>query len=118
MFPAKKYKNALLIELCSVLERALNFMHTGNAAVIATTVMTPLWIGRAILKDGFPCLNMKIIQISGSYIQIDAKRWPFNPKLNGPHSSSRRAQILTYGESHFSVSNLLAPAYRYGAVWI
>lgn len=104
LFPKKKYKHALMVEFCSVLERALNFMHTGNTAVIATTVMNPLWIGRAILKDGFPCLNKKKVQIIDSkYIQLNALEWPFNASSNRPHSSSRRSQLLTYGESHFHV---------------
>ncbi len=94
-----------MVEFCSVLERALNYMHTGNTAVIATTVMNPLWIGRAILKDGFPCLNQNIVQIIDSkYVDIDPKRWPSNYKSNTPHSSSRRSQTLTYGDQHFNVS--------------
>lgn len=104
LFPAEKFKHAMMVEFCSVLERALNFMHTGNTAVIATTVMNPLWIGRAILKDGFPCLNPKIVQIVNSkHVQIDAVQWPQDFRHHRPHSSSRRSQILTYGESHFNV---------------
>ena len=77
LFPDKKFKHALMVELCSVLERTLNFMHTGNTAVIASTVMSPLWIGRAIIKDGFPCINPKIIRIVNSkHIEIDPIQWP------------------------------------------
>jgi hypothetical protein len=32
-------------EITGCAERALNFMHTGNPAVIKSTVMNPLWIG-------------------------------------------------------------------------
>jgi hypothetical protein len=112
MYPEKKYNHVFMVELASVLERALNFMHTGNTAVIATTVMNPLWIGRAILKDGFPSLNPSKVRIHGSeYIQIDKKQWPTDLTMGNPHSSSRRAQTLTYGESHFSVcESLFSPA--------
>jgi hypothetical protein len=104
LFPKKKYKHVMMVEFCSVLERALNFMHTGNTAVIATTVMNPLWIGRAILKDGFPCLNPLIVHIINSkHVQINALHWPQDLSQNKPHSSSRRSQLLTYGESHFNV---------------
>lgn len=104
LFPTKKFKHAMMVEFCSVLERALNFMHTGNMAVIATTVMTPMWIGRAIVKDGFPCINPMIVQIINSkHVQIDALQWPQDRNRRRPHSSSRRSQILTYGEPHFNV---------------
>lgn len=93
-----------MVDFASVLERALNFMHTGNTAVISTTVMNPLWIGRAILKDGFPCLNPEKVQIiNHKRVIIHPLQWPLNASLNTPHSSSRRAQVLTYGESHYNV---------------
>lgn len=105
----KKYKHVIMIEVCSVLERALNFMHTGNTAVIATTVMNPLWIGRAILKDGFPCLNPGIIKLTNKrYIVVEEQLWPYNGALHRPHSSSKRSQTLTYGESHFNVRPVLS----------
>lgn len=107
LFPSNKFVHTMMVEFCSVLERALNFMHTGNMAVIATTVMTPMWIGRAIVKDGFPCLNPKIVQIVNSkHVQIDALQWPQDHTRKRPHSSSRRSQMLTYGESHFNVRHL------------
>lgn len=34
----------ITVELCSVVECALNYMHMGNAAVIAMLVMNSLWI--------------------------------------------------------------------------
>jgi hypothetical protein len=45
----QKQPKPTFVELCVSLERALNFMHTGNAAVITTTLMNPLWIGLAIV---------------------------------------------------------------------
>lgn len=94
-----------MVEFCSVIERALNFMHTGNTAVIATSVMNPLWIGLALVKDGFPCLNAQIARlVDGKHVEIKAGRWPLSRLLHQPQSSSRRSQLFNYGESHFNVS--------------
>lgn len=106
VFETNKFDHTLLVEFCSVVERAVNFMHTGNTAVIATTVMNPLWIGRALVKDGFPSINSDIVDISQKdyRIKIDGQKWPFDKTRHQPHSSSRRSHLLTYGESHFNVS--------------
>ena len=40
----RDHPNPLLVELMSVAEHALNYMHTGNTAVIATSIMNALWI--------------------------------------------------------------------------
>jgi hypothetical protein len=102
---AKKAPRTALVELCSAAERALNFMHTGNAAVIATGVMNPLWIGRAIVQDGLPCINPKIAQpIKGKIIRIMADQWPFDENKHIPKTASKRAQRITYGDGHFNVS--------------
>lgn len=95
----------LLVEICSVAERALNYMHTGNAAVIATSVMNPLWTGLAIIQDGQPCFNPKyVVTAHGSRVQILPEYWPYNKKRHQPLSSSKRSQLLTYGDSHYHVS--------------
>lgn len=105
MFETNKLDHTLLVEFCSVVERGINFMHTGNMAVIATTVMNPLWIGRALMKDGFPSVNSDIVEFSNeNSIKIKGDLWPFNKSLHRPHSSSQRSHLLTYGESHFNVS--------------
>jgi hypothetical protein len=107
-------KDTMLVELCSVAERALNYMHTGNAAVIATSVMNPLWIGRAIIQDGMPCINPKYMNIGlSSQLVIYAEQWPYNNSKYLPLTCSNRAQTLTYGETHFKVS----AKYIYLFVW-
>ena len=63
-----RFKLATLVEFCSVVERALNYMHTGNAAVILQDVMNPLWVGRALLVDGFPCFNSSPVQLTQSHL--------------------------------------------------
>jgi hypothetical protein len=97
-----------LVELCSVAERALNYMHTGNAAVIATSVMNPLWVGNAIVRDGLPCFNTNIVALNhGSPVAIIREKWPFDMIRHHPKSSSKAAQIFTFGIGHFNVSTLV-----------
>jgi hypothetical protein len=106
LYDKSKFSHTTMVELSSVVERALNYMHTGNTAVLATTVMNPLWIARALVKDGFPCINTDIIKIVNyKHIIIDPKLWPFDETLHRPYSSSRRSHTLTYGEPHFNVSS-------------
>jgi hypothetical protein len=105
----KKYPNTLHVEVCSVAERALNYMHTGNTAVIATSVMNDLWIGTSIVTDGLPCFNPDIVKIvqnsQTSKLIVDPKKWPYDHVKHQPKSCSGRAQILTYDLNHFNVSN-------------
>ncbi|KAF8666943.1 hypothetical protein AX14_006410 [Amanita brunnescens Koide BX004] len=100
-----------LVELCSVAERALNYMHTGNAAVIATSVMNPLWVGNAIVRDGLPCFNTNIVALNHvSPVAIIQEKWPFDTFRHHPKSSSKAAQIFTFGIGHFNVSTLVLDA--------
>jgi hypothetical protein len=88
-----------------VVERALNYLHTGNVAVIATSVMNPLWIGRSIIQDGLPSINKDIVRTQrGSRILVKMDQWPFDKGRNLPRSVSKRAQGLTYGDAHHNVS--------------
>jgi hypothetical protein len=96
----------LWVELCGVLERALNYMHTGNAKVLATTVMRPLWISQALVQHGLPALS-PIIRPGTSMtdaITVLAPDWPTNPANLQPYSAANRAQIYTYGPRLASVS--------------
>jgi hypothetical protein len=87
-----------------VAERALNYMHTGNVAVIATSVMNPLWVGNAIICDGLPCFNSKIVSLRHNTVSVVVDRWPFDHVRHHPKTSSKAAQIFSYGTSHFNVS--------------
>jgi hypothetical protein len=101
------HPNPLLVELASAAERALNYMHTGNTAVIATSVMNPLWIGRSIVRDGCPCLNPKIVSASSNTrITFCERKWPWDDVKHKPKTSSDRAQILMYDANHFNVSDI------------
>ena len=113
-----KVPDPCLVELCSVAERALNYMHTGNTAVISTTIMNPLWIGNAVVQDGLPCFNKNIISLHGnSKVQVSVikERWPYNQAKLQPKTSSSAAQIFAYDLSHFNVS--MFPTRMVRAFW-
>lgn len=102
---ASNYPDVLLVELCSVAERALNYMHTGNAAVIVKSVMNPLWIGNAIVRDGMPCLNTNMVSMMMKSVSVIAETWPFDHVRHQPKTSSKACQIYSYGLGHFNVSH-------------
>ena len=102
---ASRFPDTTLVELCSAAEHALNYMHTGNTAVIATSVMKPLWVGNAIIQDGLPCFNPHIVSIKvNSPVSVMAENWPYDEAKYQPKSSSSACQIFTYGNGHFNVS--------------
>jgi hypothetical protein len=109
MMQRRKHPDTLVVEVCSAAERALNYMHTGNTAVIATSVMNPLWIGRSIIKDGLPCFNPDIVNVSQqsghSKVVVVSRKWPYDALKHQPKSCSGKAQMLTYGMEHYNVSN-------------
>ncbi len=101
-------KNALpcpfCLKLLAALERILCFCHTGNTAILATSLMNPLCLSRAVIKDGFPMLCKVFIQsmISSAMkhgFEIDRRDWPL--KDGYPAIALRRAQILTYSLDYF-----------------
>jgi hypothetical protein len=101
---AAKHPKATLVELCASLEQALNFMHTGNAAVIATSLMNPLWLGLSIVQDGLPCLNMRLVPAFTSALVINDVEWPYNAKGH-LKSASKGSWLMNYGEAHYNVSS-------------
>ena len=93
-----------ITEVTSCAERALNFMHTGNPAVIKTTVMNPLWIGRAIINDGLPCFNPNLVKPKP--IKVTYGHWVYDEVRNLPKSSSESALRYRYNELTVAVSIL------------
>ena len=77
-------------------------MHTGNAAVIATRVMNPLWIGRSIVQDGIPCLNGQMINTGSLFnrVVVNVEMWPYDVGKHQVLTCSQHVQVLTYGEAH------------------
>jgi hypothetical protein len=97
------------LELIASCERALCYCHTGNAAVLATSLMHPLGLSRGILEDGSPMLLRTIFErptihnASLNGFKVIIAQWPI--KDNYPAMASKRAQVLTYSATHFHVSN-------------
>jgi|SRR5712672_1463155 len=97
----------LRLELLASLERLLCYCHTGNTAVLATSLMDPLGLSRGVLKDGFPCLLPLFTEqpIQSAYhhdLKIDPRRWPLKDRY--PAVASKKSQILSYSVEHYSVS--------------
>lgn len=95
------------IELVASLERLLCYCHTGNTAVLATSLMHPLGLSRGVLKDGYPMLlplftHPTIRQAKEHGFLIDARKWPVKGMY--PAIASKKAQVLTYSMTHFLVS--------------
>jgi hypothetical protein len=98
--------NPLNLELLASFERLLCYCHTGNTAVLATSLMRPLGLSRGALVDGFPMLlnpfqHPEIYLASQHGFQISTKRWPL--KAGFPAVASKKAQVLTYSINHFLV---------------
>lgn len=103
------------IEVCASVERALNYMITGHAKVIATGLMNPMWIGHSVMQDGLPCFNPRLVkfwkdlskQRSTLKLKIGYEDWPMDKRGLICASASKRTQIFNYGENHFAVSERL-----------
>jgi hypothetical protein len=111
----------LRLELLASLERLLCYCHTGNTAVLATSLMDPLGLSRGVLTDGFPILLKGFEQPSISLamehkFKMSPSAWPL--KNGYPAVASKRAQILTYSESQFLVSgyNNIGPRIDYNPI--
>jgi hypothetical protein len=99
--------NPLNVELCAVLERALNFMHSGNIKVIAPTIMNPMWIGKALIQDGMPCLNPSIVRFFSDSWEICMKDMINHTFARNPSSAAKCVILYNYGPCVFQVSILL-----------
>lgn len=98
-------KEVRLTEITACAERALNFMHTGNPAVIKTSIMNPLWIGRAIVNDGVPSFNPNIVRLShNSIVKVIFSGWPYDNTRNLPKSTTESAIRYRYNEMAVGVS--------------
>lgn len=92
------------VELCSVVERALNFMHTGNASVLLTRLMSPLWTSQGLLIDGWPCFNRELVQFGdGKQVGWKIKQWPFDKRKHKPISAAYAGQMFYHDTSHAMV---------------
>jgi hypothetical protein len=102
-----------VIEVCAVAERALNYMHTGSAKVLATRVMNPLWTALSLLETGLPMFNPAIVRVGATAwdnVTVCAEQWPCDPNTHRPYGCSNKSQISSYGQYHFSVSVVFPPS--------
>ncbi|KAF8119387.1 hypothetical protein EV363DRAFT_1199073, partial [Boletus edulis] len=53
------------IEFMSMLERTLNYAHTGSGKVLCSKLMLPHFLALGILHDGMPCLNKRLFDFIG-----------------------------------------------------
>ena len=94
------------IEVLSMLERTLNYAHTGNAAVLCKKLMDRSWLSLDLIKDGFPCLSDAFLAHGGlslGELTVRSTGWPIDSKTRRPLTSSKRSQQLTYGEAFYEV---------------
>ncbi|KAG0692492.1 hypothetical protein DFH29DRAFT_1046484 [Suillus ampliporus] len=99
----KQRPSPQMVELCAMLERALAYAHTGNAKVLASSLMRPFWLIRSLLEQGLPTLAPTVhCEVSGVLpVSVSPADWPTVTCLNLPAIASKRSQILTYGAEHF-----------------
>ena len=92
-----------------MLERTLNYAHTGSARVLTRALMDRAWLGLSVLNDGLPCIADTFIpagSLSAGIVTVQRDRWPIHPITRLPLTASQRSQELTYGKGHFAVSPL------------
>ncbi|KAF8122097.1 hypothetical protein EV363DRAFT_1405218 [Boletus edulis] len=93
------------LETIAMLERALNYAHTGSARVLTRRLMDRAWLSLSVMQDGLPCISNSFIQagsLSSGLISIWREKWPVHPVTRMPLTASQRSQELTYGKPHFS----------------
>jgi hypothetical protein len=94
-----------MVELCSVAERTLNYLHTGSSKVLATGVMSPLWTSQALLDHGLPAISPMVVRLAVNNITICSEKWPYNPMAVQPYMASKRSHVITYGHNHLMVGS-------------
>lgn len=107
------------IEFVSMLERTLNYAHTGNAAVLTKKLMDRAWLSLGLLIDGFPALSDAFIAHNALFagqIAVRQDYWPVDRSTRRPLTSSQRCQELTYGPEYFEVC-LCPPFAVFSSPW-
>lgn len=96
------------LETVAMLERALNYAHTGSARVLTKRLMDRAWLSLSVVNDGLPCISNSFIQagsLSSGLVTVRRDKWPVHPITRIPLTASQRSQELTYGKAHFAVSH-------------
>ncbi|KAG9309436.1 hypothetical protein JVU11DRAFT_10690 [Chiua virens] len=93
-----------VIESVAMLERTLNFAHTGNAQVLCRGLMGPAFLSLGIVNDGFPCISDNFIchgSMAMGKLVVVIDGWPVDKKTRRPLTASRRVQQLTFGNTYY-----------------
>ncbi|KAH7917084.1 hypothetical protein BV22DRAFT_1052696, partial [Leucogyrophana mollusca] len=93
-----------MVETISMLERTLNFGHTGNARVLTRGTMEPAWLSMSLLQDGLPSISPMFALGAADQptIKVRERHWPIESATGLPRLASQRSQILTYGNDHLN----------------
>lgn len=94
------------IKFMSILERSLNYVHTGSGKVISHKLMLPTFLFFGILHDRFPYVNKHFILftllLNQKQIIITSEHWPYSP-MRYPLIGSLQVQESTYDKAHAQV---------------
>ena len=97
-----------MVELVAMLERTLNFMHTGNATCLVRRLMDSFWLSRSLLVDGLPSVNDQKVtfQNNGDSVSVlmHIERWPTYPRTGIARSAAKASMLFRYGHDQFNVS--------------
>lgn len=98
------------VEMVAVLERTLNFMHTGSTKVLMRSLMDGLWLSQGIVVDGFPAFHPRLagllsLESPQSPLDVIQSVWPRH-SLGEPMEASKCAQIFSYGQRQWEVSEM------------
>ena len=95
------------IEIMSILERTINFCHTGNAICLSNKLMRDSFTTRAILNGHLPLLAgaIQFSIVNSLTPTVALGDWPVDDK-GDPLAISRRATQITYSDSQWAVSSL------------
>ena len=94
-----------IIEVTTMLERALAMAYTGDARVITSRLMKPFGLERSLIEHGLPSITAALtfdLSIAKDMV-VNPANWPSN-KNQEPAMASKRSQVLTCGDAHFMVS--------------
>ncbi len=98
--------NPYMVELLSMLERALNYGHTGSTRVLSRQLMDYTWISLGCVYDGFPTLSRKLVafeHLTDRRFLIPEASWPRDRATRRPLTSTRGVLEKTYGPEFYSV---------------
>ena len=70
------------LETVAMLERVLNYAHTGSARVLTRALMDRAWLSLSVVNDGLPCISPSFIQpgaLTSGLIHVRRDKWPVHP---------------------------------------